>query len=306
MRRWLVAVLAMLTACGINPAYDAASSSQASTQSTSTTSTTAASPTTTDPTTTTTNTTGGLEATAGESTSTTTDVSTSTTSDASTSSDPSTTGAPAADCPAEDPSLIACYAFEEDPRTGMMLDGSAHGFHGSRAGAGAVASVEGFGAAVDLSMGSDVHVVYHQEFAPARLTLAAFIYVDQDQVDRGFVDRAGSYGLYLTDGRVQCRVKTQFATAQIEVDIDINRWYHFACTYDGVRVQLHGHGLRFKPSPVEALILGEVNDSPSEFIIGRVAGDDNTKLHGAVDQVMVFDRALDPQQICDLAGPLCD
>lgn len=307
-----VVLLAMLTACGINPAYDEAYSSQASSLSASTANTTtgAPSPTTTGPASTSGTTTGGLEATAdGESTSTSissTSSVTSATSDTSTASDASTTGPPAGDCPADDPSLIACYAFEEDPQTGMMVDGSMYGFHGSRAGTGAIASVAGFGSAVDLNLGSDVHVVYHEEFAPAKLTLAAFIYIDQGQVNRGLIDRAGSYGLYLTDGGVMCRITTDSATVQVEVAVEPDRWYHFACTYDGEKIKLHGHGLELEPLPVEIFISGEINDTPAEFILGRVAGDDATKLHGALDQVMVFDRALEPWQICDLAGPLCD
>lgn len=307
-----VEVLAMLTACGINPAYDEAASSQASTLSTSAADATTGvpPPTTTGPASTSGTTTGGLDATAeAESTSTSTSstpTTITTTSDTSTTSGASTTGSPAGDCPADDPSLIACYAFEEDPETGMMVDGSMSGFHGSRAGTGAVPSVAGFGSAVDLDPGSDVHVIYHEEFVPAKLTLAAFIYIDQAQVNRGLIDRAGSYGLYLTEGRVMCRVTTEFATVQVELAVAFDRWYHFACTYDGERIKLHGHGPGFEPMPLEILITGEIKDNPGEFILGRVAGDDSTKLHGALDQVMVFDRALEPWQICDLAGPLCD
>jgi len=38
-------------------------------------------------------------------------------------------------------------------------------------------------------------------------------------------------------------------------------------------------------------------------VLGRESGDDSTKLVGAMDQDMVFDRAIVAQDVCVLAGP---
>ena len=56
----------------------------------------------------------------------------------------------------------------------------------------------------------------------------------------------------------------------------------------------------------EVLLAGEINDNPAEFVLGRVNGNDATKLLGALDQVMVFSRALEAEELCELAGPLCN
>lgn len=301
-----VAVLTLYSGCGINPAFTEASSTTAAT--------TGAEPVTTT-TTTTGTTTVGLAATGDASTTpsltdtldlSTTGDPTSTTTATTILPDDTTTGPPASGACPDDDALIACYRFEEDPPDGVLVDGSKNAHHGSRAGTNAVASVDGFGAAVDLLGGSDVHVVYDPAFAPPELTVAAFVFIKNGQENKALLDRKGSYGLYLTNGIVECRLHGNDFDGTVGFDIDDERWYHFACTYDGKKLRLHGHGLEFNPTPAAAGLDGMVADTPgAEFLIGRMAGDDNTKYMGWVDQVLVFGRALGDDEVCGLAGPLC-
>ncbi len=312
-----VVALVAASACGLNPAFDEVAASQSAASGTGGTSgaTTAATASTTagEPTTT-----GGTTAGIGETSatgttetgstsmsgSTSTSTSTTETGGETTATDEGSTGVAGGACPADDPSLIACYAFEE-AGDGMMIDGSMYGHHGSRAGAMTIASVDAsHGSAIKLDSGSDVHVIDYPAFAPEALTLAAFVYIDQAQVDRGLIDREGSYRLYFNGEAIKCKLYGD-SDDDIKVEVAINTWYHVTCTFDGDTLRLHVHGLKFHPPPDEADPSGEHVYTPSEFVIGREIGDDVTKVHGRMDQVMLFDRVLDDQEICDLAWPLC-
>jgi hypothetical protein len=318
MRAW-AAVVGWVAACGINPAYDdrPASTGGATTGPppiASTSATTGAPP---DPTTSAGDPTDGLDGGGDTSTSTTTSstgttgttISTTTgTTDAldTGSSGDATGGLTPGACDVADPALIACYRFEEDPPNGALIDGSMYAHDGTRAGTNSVASFAGFGKAGDLLGGSDVHVSTDPDFTPPQLTVALVVFVKQGQIGKGLVHRDGAYSLSLGDGTIKCRIDTEGGNLEQAVDIDEERWYHFACTYDGDKMTLHGHGLEFNPSPVSVGLTGELIDKPgAELTIGRLAGDDSTKYSGWIDQVMIFNRVLEHAEICELAGELC-
>ena len=311
----LVAALAW-SACGLNPAFDegAASVSGASATGGASGATTAGTASTTagEPTTSA-GTTAGIGATgeagtteAGTTEAGTTEAtsgSTTETGGAATATGEGSTGVAADGCPADDPSLIACYAFEE-PGDGTMYDGSMYAHDGSRAGALPIASADAsLGSAIKLEPGSDVHVGDFEAFAPAELTLAAFVYIDQAQADRGLIDRDESYRLYFNGEAIKCKLYND-SDDDIEVAVALNTWYHVACTFDGDTLRLHVHGVGFDETTA-ADPSGEQPYVPSEFVIGREIGDDTTKVHGRMDQVMLFDRVLGDAEICELAGPLC-
>ncbi|MBL9102960.1 MAG: LamG domain-containing protein [Myxococcales bacterium] len=320
MRAWAAVVVGWVAACGINPAYDdrPASTSGATTGTppiASTSATTGAPPA---PTTSAGDPTDGLDGGGDTSTSTTTSSTgtTGTTSstatgttdalDTGSSSGDATGGLTPGACDVADPALIACYRFEEDPPNGALIDGSMYAHHGTRAGTNSVASFTGFGKAGDLLGGSDVHVSTDPDFVPPQLTVALVVFVKQGQIGKGLVHRDGAYSLSLGDGTIKCRIDTEGGNLEQAVDIDEERWYHFACTYDGDKMTLHGHGLEFNPSPVSVGLTGKLIDKPgAELTIGRLAGDDSTKYSGWIDQVMIFNRVLEHAEICELAGELC-
>lgn len=313
MRERVAVVVSLLTACGNNPAFLEPTATTSTTSTTGTppaaTSTTGALP---DPTTTGA-TTLGLDATGDTSTTSTgtTDTADTTTGAADTTSTSTTgdatTGSPApGECPVDDPSLIACYRFEEDPPFEDLLDGSANGLDGSRASTQAVGSLEGYANAVELVPGSDVHVGHDPAFTPKAITLAAFVYIKKDPMLRGLIEHAGSYRLSLTGGVVTCWLQTDQDDAEVSIPINLEGWHHISCSFDGDDLELHLNGADYHPMPVEAGLAGDVADSRnSELMIGRIAGDDATKFSGWMDHVTVFSRALSDSAVCDLAGPLC-
>lgn len=316
MRAWAAVVVGWVAACGLNPAYDdrPASTGAATTGPPPIATTSATTGVPPDPTTSAGDPTDGLggdtstsAATSSTSTTTTTTGTTAALDSGSSSGGDDTTGGltPGA-CDVADPALLACYRFEEDPPDGALLDGSMYAHHGTRAGTNSVASFAGFGKAADLLGGSDVHVSTASDFLPPQLTVALVVFVKQGQVGKGLVHRDGAYSLSLGDGTIKCRIDTEGGYLEQEVDIDAERWYHFACTYDGDEMTLHGHGLEFDPSPVPVGLTGKLVDKPgAELTIGRLAGDDGTKYSGWIDQVMIFNRALEHAEICELAGELC-
>lgn len=321
MRARAAAVVWMVAACGVNPAFDEAVSVAATVVEPTTevappgTSTTSgAAPTS--------GTTEAGSAAAGGSTGATMAVVSTSSSDDWTSSDPGTTGtmdtggtstddattaAPVpGECP-EDDALIACYRFEEGPGDGPMLDDSGNGRDGTRGGAGSVPSVAGYGAAIELSSFSDVHVTDSAAFAPSALTVATFVYLQPGQMNRGLIDRAGSYRLYVANNSVQCRLQLSgIDMIEFGIPLAAERWYHVACTYSGGKLRMYVHAVGAEPTTLGADAAGELlSPMGSEFILGRVAGDDSTRLTGWMDQVMLFGRALEYQEVCALAGPLC-
>jgi len=71
------------------------------------------------------------------------------------------------------------------------------------------------------------------------------------------------------------------------------RWYHVAATYDGSTVCLYLDG-KLDVSKKVALAT-----PPSHLFLARVWGDypDRTRFQGAVDEVMLYDRALSAEEI---------
>lgn len=78
--------------------------------------------------------------------------------------------------------------------------------------------------------------------------------------------------------------------------LSLERWYHVAATYDGETVRFYRDG--------ELDVSKEVslNTPPSPLAIGRIWGDypPRSRFVGAVDEVMVFNRALTPKEVWQL------
>ncbi len=300
-----IALPGALAACGINPAFTQTSdTTDAATEPTTappdppTSSTTIAS--LPDPTTSA-GTSGALDATGLDDTTTT---SSTTTSDTGDTGDTSTTGAPTDDCP-DDDALIACYPFPAQEYA-VLVDGSGNGHDGTLANVNLPASPLGYGQAVEFySDESRATVAYDEAFTVEELTIAAFVFVKSKH--KAIVDKHGQYAMFVDDGQASCILRGEGVVTTIQTSIpNDEQWLHLACTYDGEFLTIH---VAYKGSPQSTQSVshepGIDQDSESDLAIGRDDPEDQAHFIGLIDQVLVYDRALGPDEICGLADPLC-
>ena len=125
--------------------------------------------------------------------------------------------------------------------------------------------------------------------------------------------RGKGFGIYLRDGRLHFHITNNYADDAIRVDtgklIEPGRWTHVAVTYDGtvmaagVKLYVDGRPVEFKVDQ-ETLYrpfrnAGAVYNEPLR--IGAGGGEAN-RFTGLIDDVLVYARALDGEEVAGIAG----
>jgi hypothetical protein len=304
--RWR-ALLPTLAACGTNPAFDEpvtgappdppASSSGAVDPPTPTTTGT------TSDTTTTGTTTGAVDPTTTGASSGTTTTADPTTSGTTTTGDETTTGALDPACP-DDPDLVACYHFPAGEFT-TLVDGSPAQRDGTLKDVNLPGGLPGHGAAAEFIDQSRATVKYDPAFGPKVFTLAALAFVKSK--NRAVIDKQGQYALFVDDNEATCLVRAaDTSITEVHAPIVQEAWLHLACTYDGATLTIHVHrdGMPVVANPT-GWAKGVDTTAASDLAIGRDAPEESAFYLGLLDDVMIYRRALNPQELCVLAGPLC-
>lgn len=143
-------------------------------------------------------------------------------------------------CDSSDPALAACYEFEPASPPASLLDGSSYGNSGMLSGVSYVAGHDGM--AISLSP-SNSRVVVPDSTSLDVASLTVEMWVKTDTVvaanaRAGLLDDDGQYAVFiLPQNVIECASATEPQAATLRLDttvaLDIGRWTHVACTYDG-------------------------------------------------------------------------
>jgi hypothetical protein len=168
------------------------------------------------------------------------------------------------------------------------------------------------GAAVSLDGSTSYLSVPSVPVSGSSLTIATWVKntslpagIDQRIVSKstGTAEQAHDWMLSLTGTtggqRLRFRLKTGTTTSTLIASsgvISQNTWYHAAATYDGTRMRLYLDGVEIG-SVAKAGAISSTAAAPIN--IGR-SPDGSNYLHGAVDDLRVYSRALSQQEIAGL------
>lgn len=206
-----------------------------------------------------------------------------------------------------DPSLRAHWTFDEGAGS-VAYDHSGNGndatLHGPTWVPGASGSALSFDGLDDYAQAVTIN-------AP-RITVAAWVNVSQffeDDAGRAIV----SNGHYYTDqgymlyeatslpyNRGQAFITTsdgRFAIDAAQQLLNVNEWYHLAMTYDGTTFSLYVNGVPDTTIPAS----GEINPASQALLLGATYWPTGAKFAGILDEVRVYDRALSPEGVAELA-----
>jgi hypothetical protein len=196
--------------------------------------------------------------------------------------------------------LAGCWDFA-DVGSGMLLDGSGNGNHGT---AMDVTVVPGpFGEAATFDGDSEVSVPDSVSLDIAgNITLEVWLRIDAlpggGRV--GILDKDGQYSLMLyADQGYRCAILDVEAFAPVA---GVGAWTHLACVYDGAAVRVYVDGTEAIMLPASGAI-PTVDTNPMS--IGDTSPDFNEPLDGAIGGVRVWSAALDATALCEAAGPAC-
>lgn len=303
-RRW--ALLVSLAACGVNPAFNAdeAGTAASSTAPPASTGDDPPAPTASGSSGAPPASTGADDPTTTSAVASTTSLDPSTTSAAATTDDASTDtkdeeGLP---CP-EDDALVACYRFPAGEYATLVDDGP-NGLDGKMEHTNLVSSIDGHGSAAEFLDQSRATVEFAEALNFAAYTLSAFVWVKSE--NRALIDKDGQYALFVDTNQATCILRSpDMGYTTVQAPIVKEEWLHLACTYDGATLKIYVQRKGFPPVINPTAWAKGVDETPSFLAIGRDAPEDSAVYVGLLDHVLLFSRALAPQELCVLAGPLC-
>lgn len=104
----------------------------------------------------------------------------------------------------------------------------------------------------------------------------------------------GQYALAIQDDQVACTFGTH--TAVSDQQLEVGKWAHVACSYDGTTVRVYVDG-ELDACKTAAGTIANTNGSGTVIAAGYAGG---------IDDIHVYARTLDPTQIQALAGVTSD
>jgi hypothetical protein len=142
------------------------------------------------------------------------------------------------------------------------------------------------------------------------MTLEAWIKLNANNIQQAIIEkydvpgRNGYYFRVSNAGKLEAAVCSPSICASPAVGgtmLTTGVWHHVAAVYDGtdMRIYLDGHldgSLRMNQVPT---------DGPTTLKIGARGDDANTRLGGLIDEVRIFNRALTPCEIANIANRTC-
>ena len=213
--------------------------------------------------------------------------------------DASRDAAPPPFCDPTDDTLVACYRFEPAEHAEQPFDESQFANHGTATGVAYAVGPTGAGQALVLQAGSSVLVPDSASLDVAGpLTLELWLHprVLPTSDRAGLLDNNGQYGLFLSNqGEVRCAMS---ATVLVGLRIEVDRWTHVACAYDGASVTLYQDGVAGPTSRASSPL---VTDRTDGMGLGQNSPDGDN-FDGAIDQVRIWRARRTEAQICAAAG----
>jgi hypothetical protein len=201
--------------------------------------------------------------------------------------------------------LIAYYSFN-----GNANDESGNALHGTTSGAKLTADFDGnlnsayfFDGINDRITVSNASILNFQQ----GITVSCEFQPQALPARESFVLSHGSWHnrwkISITpDGKLRWTLKTTGgAVADIDSRLTLQQdsVYHLAATFDGTHLILYLNG---RMESFRALS-GPINMSPVDFLMGQILPDDqNYNFRGVLDDLRIYNMALSPHRIADLAG----
>ncbi len=84
-----------------------------------------------------------------------------------------------------------------------------------------------------------------------------------------------------------------------DIQLSSDEWHHVACTFDGHRARIYVDGAPDRESPE---VSGALTVTSHPLCVG-MNPDGNYRFSGALDEIRIYDRALSPEEIEELARP---
>jgi hypothetical protein len=226
--------------------------------------------------------------------------------------------------------LVLYFSFDEPPKSGVVRDESGSGNDGQAVNVSWTAQGRRGGAFQFSRMNSYITGSNRPSLNPAQITVAAWIKTSySDNVYRRIFDKGCAEGFALSEGGDFYWIRTNNTqilrahfqnTGQLVWEIgdgpnnhalistgkrmDDGQWHHLAATYDGAVQRFYLDARLF----TNFLWQGRVPDNNYDLTIGAnrsnpessAPGELGASFNGLMDEVMMFNRALSPDEVRQL------
>lgn len=216
-------------------------------------------------------------------------------------------------CRTNEQGVVLCVDFEDASLAGQAIDRSPHQNHAVARDVGSIPREPPGEQAAQLSNASSLRVRESASLDLATFTIEMWIRPDRAQpkgkdggkTDHGLFDNHGHYAMRIReDLKIRCGIGPDAAArVSSESAVPGQTWSHVACTYAGgeMRVYVNGH-----LSDCQALVAPAFASDRGSAIGAEIdpAGLDGLRdrFLGGVDNVRIYDRALDGPALCAAAG----
>ena len=200
--------------------------------------------------------------------------------------------------------LRACYPFPAGVLD-ELRDGSGNKHHGPMTGVSLVPGLAGFGQTGVFGVTSLATVPEGEGLSPAKFTAVMFIRPVVAVGKTTLLDKDNQFGLFRDAlGKVTCIVvNDKGATAAATVTAPDLVWSMLVCSYDGSQVTVKRYGGAVESK--SAGLSGVLAPAGTGMHVGSDSPNGDNRYLGELDQVLLFDRVLKPDELCVLAGSLC-
>jgi len=210
--------------------------------------------------------------------------------------------------------LILYFSFDEPPKEGVVHDESGTGNDGQAVGATWTPEGRRGGALQFARTNSYVRVPNRPSLNPPQITMAAWVKTSySDMIWRRIFDKSWDQGFALSDGGETDRYHQRgrliweigHHSCESQNRFDDGAWHHVVGTFDGTVQRLYldnqqlGHSShswvgRVAENTYDLTIAGNRSDPDPKF------GEVGASFDGLIDEVMIFNRALSPDEIRQL------
>ncbi|MEZ4366560.1 MAG: LamG domain-containing protein [Kofleriaceae bacterium] len=203
-----------------------------------------------------------------------------------------------------DPDLLLCLEFEDDLTDGTTTDGAgARELVATDVTGTPRASGGGTERAVLLGPTSVIYAAAEPAFQrDGNFTIELWVRADEQPAGERsvVVDHNGNYALILAPlmgpfMRLRCAMS---GTINGAIPIPLGAWTHVACVFGVDEIRAYVGGLLAGVTG-----RGPDQDGNSDLVIGQdapLAGGDNDRLRGALDDVKLWTRALSPEELTEI------
>ena len=199
--------------------------------------------------------------------------------------------------------LIAWWTFDEEDMCPVVLDHS-----GNRLGGRLhqISRTDGYRVRALVCDGGAVIVPHHPRLFPRdALTIECWVRTDRpDQSDRWIVNSVFGQGtmgyrLGLHQGRPTLHIPLTAWSHSLRADqpLPLGRWVHLAGTFDGRTMRIYIDG---QPSGTMERPGAIASPTGTPLVLGSYAQDHAAHFHGHLDEVRLYHRALNPEEIQQL------